>query len=152
MVHILLGPDRAAGAVIQRGFIYQGFISLSLFPHLCSQCEGNPGLSAVFISNTPPYIRVNHVVLKIISKPQKTTDSGIVTNPAHGGICLKESASRINGGDDDCPICCKARPQDTRLICFKSNSISLTESWLLFFYPPSLCQSQDYSFNFMLQH
>lgn len=89
MVHILLGPDRAAGAVIQRGFIYQGFISLSLFPHLCSQREGNPGLSAVFISNTPPYIRVNHVVLKIISKPQKTTDSGIVTNPAHGGICLK---------------------------------------------------------------
>lgn len=125
-------------------------VYLSLFPHLCSQREGNPGLSTLLISNTPPYIEVNRVVLKIISKLRKTRDSGIVTNPDHGGICLKESVSRINGGDNDCLICCKARPQDTSLMCFKSNSICLTESWLLFSYSPSLCQSQDYSFNFML--
>ena len=53
------------------------YVSLSLLPHLPSECAGNAGLSAVFISNTPLHVWVSHTILRIASEPRKI-DSSII--------------------------------------------------------------------------
>lgn len=56
--------------------------------------------------------------------------------PAYGGIYMKDGESHVDSGDDDCLICCKARPQETRSIHFKiTGNLSLTAGFSFFILP-----------------
>lgn len=66
--HFLLGPDRAAGSAVQKGFVYQMFLSPFLSFHISACSEGTPGLSAGLYPTFPCTFE-SVTVIKITGNP-----------------------------------------------------------------------------------